>query len=137
MGGASLNICDAQTITDAHWMDYLEGVLVLGKGEPTASVTQFQGALPNAAQRKMTADFVRQHRLPRVSVAFLTDSALARGAITAFGWMLPSAQTRAFRPSELDAAVDWLKAVATFDPAEVKRCVHEAWAALRINQAAG
>ena len=135
VGSVSLNVCNAARIDDNDWRAYLEGVLELGKGEPVASVTHFMGVLPNSVQRKITADFVRLHRLPRISIAFLTDSAVARGTITAFGWILPSARTRAFKPSELAAGLDWLATITPLDRREIERCMHEAWSALRAQQA--
>jgi len=53
-------------------------------------------------------------------VAFCTDSALVRGAMTALLWLSRARVTlKPFRVSDRDNALDWLAEIAIFDRADV------------------
>lgn len=62
-----------------------------------------QGPGPNAAQRKLLAARLGDHKYP---TAVVTDSFLARGAVTALGWLGHS--IRAFPSSEVLLALEYL-----------------------------
>lgn len=67
---------------------------------------------PSSVQRVDLNEFgkVHDHRL-----SILTDSRLARGIVTALGW-LGSVQIRAFAPSDIGPALDYLQVSPTMGP---------------------
>lgn len=77
---------------------------------------------PTPKQRTLMAERVKASPLLAESTAALiTDSVIARGAMTALGWLSKDAQrTRAFSPREVDAALEWLAGIAAFDRAAVR-----------------
>jgi hypothetical protein len=119
--GLSINISVAKVITNEGWQRYLAGSLALAKQlgrSPNLSMITFQGAFPNAVQRKMAAEFVERADVrPLDRVALLTESQVLRSAMTAFAWVAPKLRFRAFAPSDRDACYRWLNEVGTFDEA--------------------
>ncbi len=69
---------------------------------------------PSPAQRRRIA--ARQQVGDYVRMAIVTESPVARGAITVLAWLFKSqAHTRAFAPSEARQALEWLNEAASFD----------------------
>jgi hypothetical protein len=94
--------CSANPTRD-EWEEYLRYVrervpAVLGTLVMTA------GGTPNSGQRKALAGVVGERRPP---VAIITDSPIARGAITAFGW-LGLTRMKPFAPTSIQDALDYL-----------------------------
>lgn len=120
IGDLAVNLCAAKTISDDDWEEYLYGSLAvareLGRG-PNASIIEFAGGgHPNAGQRKKSAEFLVKERVrPIDRVAIFTENDLLRGAVTAFGWLVPKMKYRSFRPSDVGAALAWLGEIAHFD----------------------
>jgi hypothetical protein len=128
IGDLAVNLCGAKTLSDEDWREYLRGSLdvahELGRG-PNVSLIAFAGAHPNAGQRRISADFMKKERVrPIERVAILTDSELLRGAMTAFGWLVPNLKYRPFKPSDSAGALAWLREVGQFD----EKTALEAWA---------
>lgn len=115
--GISISIADR--ITDEDWKEYLLGGLRIARAlgaPPVVSLASFTGAVPDAKQRRMLAEHLVEHNLrPMVSAAVITNSALVRGAVTAFGWLVPKTSLRAFQPDDLDLALAWLHEAGSFD----------------------
>jgi hypothetical protein len=115
----AVNLCAAKTLTDDEWREYLDGSLAvaheLGHG-PSLSLIAFVGSHPNAGQRRLSAKFMEDERVrPIERVAILTQSELLRGAMTAFGWLMPNIKYRAFDPKDPAAACAWLLEMGEFD----------------------
>lgn len=122
-----ISVCIARKITDEEWQQYLLGGLRIAQAlgaPPRVSLACFEGDIPDARQRRMLVEHLAEHRLPAMErAAMITDSALVRGALTAFGWLVPKTTLRAFRPVDLGAALDWLSQGAQFD----RDLAAEAW----------
>ena len=123
----AVNLCAAKTLSDDDWREYLYGSLAvaheLGHG-PCLSLIAFTGAHPNAGQRRLSAKFMQDEKVRTIErVAILTESELLRGAMTAFGWLMPKIKYRAFSPRDPAAACAWLLEMGQFDEAAAL----EAW----------
>jgi hypothetical protein len=136
-----INLCVARTISDADWIEYLEGTLRLARKigrMPRAAMVNFSKAHLNAGQRRMTADFLAKNQVTPVrSLALLTDSTVLRGVMMAFGWMVPNTSRRAFRPDDVHACLRWLRLGAVFDEKQAGAAWSEARAtfALKVGSA--
>lgn len=124
-----ISICVADRITNEDWKEYLLGGLRIARAlgaPPLVSLASFAGAVPDASQRRMLAEHLVEHNLrPMVRAAVMTDSALIRGALTAFGWLVPKTTLRAFQPQDLDLALTWLQKAASFDQALARNAWHD------------
>jgi hypothetical protein len=119
IGDLAINLCVAASLSDEAWREYLYGSLAvareLGRG-PSVSMITFAHAHPNAGQRRFSAQFMAAERVrPIERVAVLSESELLRGAMTAFGWLVPSLKYRAFRTSDAASAFSWLREIGEFD----------------------
>jgi len=114
-----VNLCAAKALSDEDWREYLYGSLAVARElghAPNSSLIAFAGAHPNAGQRRLSAEFMEHERVrPIERVAILTDSELLRGAMTAFGWLMPNMKYRAFKPADSGVACAWLAEVSRFD----------------------
>lgn len=90
---------EAYLDTYAKNVEQLTGVLVVT-----------EGGAPNSAQRKQLSEVYRRTRM--VPVAIVCDSAITRGAITAFHW-LGMVTMVPFSPSQLDGAFEVVQASAS------------------------
>jgi hypothetical protein len=124
IGELAVNLCVAKTITDAGWLEYLEGSLAISKslgGGPKVSLAAFPHVHPNAVQRRTTTEFLaRADVKPIARVALLTDSELLRGAMIAFSWAVPKSRLRAFKGNDHSGALEWLREIADFDEARAR-----------------
>lgn len=94
--------------TDADVIAYLEEITRLGRRVPSrASITDFQGAMLNAHQRKLTVDWLAREKVGSQSrTCLLTGSMMLRGAVTAYAWMT-GAEGSAFDPTDRAKACAW------------------------------
>ena len=132
----SITVCIPRTITDEDWNAYLEGTLAIAKGFGLAanvSLLCCVKAYPNARQRQMASDFMKQHYIREMErVAVITESVVVRGAMTAFSWIMPKVGVSAFDTTETRAALRWLREVGTFDESRALEAWHEAKMKLSI-----
>jgi hypothetical protein len=132
----ALNICDAQTISDAEWFEFLEGSLGTARKirhMPKVTMSTFIGTYPDAKQRRMTRDFLSSHRIKPIDrLGLLSDNPLLRGAIVAFSWVVPNANVLAFGSGDVDACLTWLHEIATFDPKLASTAWNEGKGALHV-----
>lgn len=77
------------------------------QGRTTGVLVFTEGGAPNPSQRKQFAE--RYDKASAIPIAVVSDSALARGAITAFRW-LGLVAMEAFAPGDLDKALEHSKA---------------------------
>lgn len=97
----SIAVHDAVPPTDEEWERWLEHFR--GRADGRALVESFEGAGPNAKQRKALAEGARGVAL---RAAIMTDSTVARGIVTALSWLgIPQ---RAFLPGNFQQAGDFL-----------------------------
>jgi hypothetical protein len=105
--------------TDADWDAHLNNVetLVRTTGAPRAILlfAPLHGptAKQRSAQQKRDSDLgVSELKV----IAMISDSVLARGALTAISWLIPSkAEIRAFKSTATMEALDWLAAREKID----------------------
>jgi hypothetical protein len=132
----TVTVSTAKTITDEAWTAYLEGTLAIAKGFGLAanvSLLCCVHAYPNARQRQMASDFMIRHYIRNMDrVAVVTESLFVRGAMTAFGWIMPRVRVRAFDTNETRDAFRWLREGGTFDEAVALESWHEAKVKLSI-----
>lgn len=129
-----MNLSVARKITDEGWRDYLNGTLLLAQNlghAPSLSMMSCLHAYPNAVQRQMASDFIVGNNVrPIGRVAVLTDSAILRGAMTAFGWLMPKMHVRAFRADDSASALQWLREAGAFDESQAMATWNDAHAKL-------
>ena len=132
----TVTISTAKKITDEDWTAYLEGTLAIAKGFGLAanvSLMCCMNAFPNAHQRQMASDFMKRHYLREMErVAVITESMVIRGAMTAFGWIMPKVRVRAFDTNEVRDGLRWLREVGSFEEALAVESWHEAKMKLAI-----
>ncbi len=127
----AMSLCVAKKMTDEQWDEYVLGGYELTRKHgqfPKVSMAAFTNAFPSAFQRGRLAGHLKKHGIPPLlRVAVLTDSALIRGAMTAFGWIMPRTTMRAFEVLDIGGCLKWLHEGAVFD--QVKAA--SAWAEAR------
>jgi SpoIIAA-like len=115
----AVNLCAVKSLTDDDWREYLHGSLAVSEElghAPCVSLIAFTGAPLNAGQRRLSAKFMEEKKVrPIERVAILTENELLRGAMTAFGWLMPNLKYRTFSPKVPDVACAWLLEVGRFD----------------------
>jgi hypothetical protein len=112
-------------VTDDEWREHCENLRALNKiGGPAKAMIIFGiGEGPNAKQRQVLAEEYADLG-KNMRVALLTDSVVARGVLTAIGWLL-SSQTKAYGLRELNTALSALAAHAKFNAAQVRTALVE------------
>ncbi len=114
----------SQPIDDASWAEYV-GLLerdIRINGPQTAVMQWIPDHYPSAKQRKVMTDRSEALRADDVRrLAFISDSLLARGCLTALSWVVTSVEMKAYVRHDLGAALEWLGQVARFDRDEAER----------------
>ena len=133
----AISLSVAKVIKDEDWDEYVITGYQLTKkhgGAPKVSMAMFTEGFPSAYQRGRLATHLKTQGLPPlVRVAVLTDSALIRGAMTAFGWIMPKTTLRAFDANDVGGCLDWLLGGATFDVIKANAAWAEARKLLRLD----
>lgn len=93
---------DEQAPTDAEWDRWLQ-LLRERAGRDARAFVETRGGGPNAKQRKLLADAVKDLDL---RCAILSDSMVVRGMVTAIAWL--GVPLRAFTPGEFRPAAEYL-----------------------------
>jgi hypothetical protein len=118
----AITLCVAKDLPDDEWDRYFTAVHLLTKkyGQPTkVSLVMFTEAIPSAAQRGRLAAYLKAQNVPQLlRIGLITESAIVRGALTAFGWIMPRTTMRAFAMSDLPDCLKWLHEGALFDHAK-------------------
>jgi hypothetical protein len=115
----AMSLCVAKVLGDDEWDKYVIAGYELSKKHgmpPKVSMAMFTEGFPSAYQRGRLATHLKTHGVPPlVRVAVLTDSALIRGAMTAFGWIMPNTTLRAFDVKDVGTCLNWLSGGGDFD----------------------
>jgi hypothetical protein len=114
----------ARAFDDAEWREHCENMRALNR-QSTPCYSALILAIvagPNSAQRQMLAE--EYHDVSIRRMALLTQSVVARGGLTAIGWLL-SVKVKAYAPREHQKALHWLRQEATFDETEAMAKVGE------------
>lgn len=102
---------------DAEWAEWVEFVTVNSTpGMKPRIVVVTEGGAPSAAQRAALSDVTEAYK-SEVKVAVLTESTMARGALTALSWFAANVY-RPFAPADIDKALHYLDLTAK--AAEIK-----------------
>src|SRR5262249_51923141 len=119
-----------KAIPDDQWEQYVMAGYNFSRKYghwPKVSMAMFTEGFPSARQRGYLADHLKKHRVPPlVRVGILTDNALIRGAMTAFGWIMPRTSLRAFEERDVAGCLTWLKSGGDFDVAKASAAWSEA-----------
>jgi hypothetical protein len=133
----AMSLCVAKVLTDEQWDEYIMGGYQLTQKHgqpPNVSMAAFTDAFPSAYQRGKFANHLKTKGIPpMVRVAVLTDSALIRGAMTAFGWIMPRTTLRAFEMLDVGGCLAWLGGGGPFDEVKVAAAWAEARRTLRLD----
>ncbi|HMJ55349.1 MAG TPA: STAS/SEC14 domain-containing protein [Polyangiaceae bacterium] len=117
----TINVSTARNMEDADWLSFLEGTLAISRSLRVATKVSICSlyAYPDARQRMMASEFLVRHHLEKMGrVAVVTENILARGAMTAFSWIMPKVGLSAFSNEDAAAAFHWLHEAGTFDEAQ-------------------
>lgn len=117
----SITLFDMPAWSDANVVRLMEETTHLGEHvTAVGALSQFHGAMFNSHQRKLIVDWLAQNKLvASARNALLTDSAMMRGALTAFAWITQS-ETKAFDPKETATACAWITRGLKARPGEVE-----------------
>jgi hypothetical protein len=133
----AMSLCVAKVMTDDQWDEYVLGGYEMTRKHgsfPKVSMAAFTDAFPSAYQRGRLAAHLKKHGIPpMVRVAVLTDSALIRGAMTAFGWIMPRTTMRAFEVLDISGCLNWLHEGAKFDQVKAANAWSEARRMLHLD----
>lgn len=116
LGLLSINVASMPALADADILEFIDRAAGAAGDNPTRlSLTYYITNPPNAHQRQLMTDAMQRHGLPvPTRMCVLTQSALMRGALTAFRWMTRT-DAQAFAPSEYKKALEWLGPKDAFD----------------------
>lgn len=110
--------------SEADWADMMKAMRsAVGLG---CVLIYSAGATLNATQRSEAAAAIKKHN---ARVVLITDSILARGAVTAIGWIAGS--IKAFSPAQLQQGINYLQ-LSTLERSQVQSTVAELRAQLRV-----
>jgi hypothetical protein len=105
-------------MSDDEWVAMLDWGQLHAVGV-TGTLTLNLDVKVSSKQRSLALESPSNKNLKRI--ALLTDSALARGSLTAFGWLVGAKlRYKAYRPSEGEAALTWLGEQVRFDLARAR-----------------
>jgi hypothetical protein len=123
VGNLWLMATGSRPIQDETWRQYLEhsAASVVARGPFHGVLTWAPKHGPSTSQRRMlTGEFAEAIRLDaQRRVAVVSESAFARGTMTAINW-LAKKNLAAFAPREIDLAFDWLEEDIEFDRVEAQ-----------------
>ena len=126
----AITVTTARNFDDAEWFAFLEDTLAIARElrVPTkVSMVCSVYAHPNAQQRRAMSDFFARHRLEKLErIALVTDNVLIRGALIAFGWIVPKVRVNAFRSEDAASAFRWLHEATPFDESKAMLAWHDA-----------
>lgn len=119
-------VVGTNTVDDSEWLEHCENLRDLASlpPKPRALLLYAAGTGPTTKQRKILATEYHD-AVGGVRAAVLTDSMIARGVMTALGWLLAS-NTKAFELDELEAALKWLATQVPIEAQRVREALAEA-----------
>lgn len=134
VGPLAVNVNNSKTPTDKEVREYMQATIRAARGDfAQVSLSCFVHQVPNANQRKIILEEMEQNRLPPLArTALLTDSALMRGALTAYSWLTRS-DSDSFAISDRRRALVWLAERATFDVDEGLAALDGCFAAVGLH----
>ena len=126
LGPVVLNVCHARHLSDDDARGFIErSVRESGGDHALVSLSYYAHHIPSAKQRQIMFDALRAHGVPStLRQCLLTDSALMRGAMTAFGWLAGS-DSASNSVADRCKALVWLSEKAPFDADEAVRVLDE------------
>ncbi len=94
--------------TADEWDEYLK-LVDASRALVTQVIVHTEGGGPNPKQRDAVQTLYNTYKPSAPPVAVLSNSVIARGIVTAISWRYGRDKIRAFSPTELDAALAWLR----------------------------
>lgn len=114
-GRTAILLVGSRTPDDQEWD---EVCTIMRKNVHDRALVVTDGGGPSARQRQLLIDAAAGRKVP---TSVMTDSVVVRGITTAMSWFVP--EVRAFPPSQLQAALDYLR--ITTPVADVARVITE------------
>jgi hypothetical protein len=132
----TITVSTARDFDDGEWFAFLENTLAIARDlRVTTKVSMVCSVYshPNARQRQAMSEFFARHRLEKLKrIALVTDNVLVRGALTAFGWIVPKVRVNAFRSAEAASGFQWLHEASSFNQSEAMLAWQDALTTLGI-----
>jgi hypothetical protein len=111
--------------SDAVWREYLDKCVILREQRGPMRgmfIHQLRGGGPSAGQRRMIVEYDAKLGVSKFSrVVLVSESAMARAATTAIGWLMKAKgganayRVKGFAPGQELAALHWLQEEIEFD----------------------
>src|SRR5262249_50196185 len=124
LGALSLQATAPRPIRDEEWDLYLDALADdFAEFGDALAVFQYSPKVgPSAAQRQRLTSRLKTEMSKTTHVAHVTESMIVRGVVTAINWIVRSSiATRAFSPSEVREALQYLKQATDFSVDEAMR----------------
>lgn len=123
-------------VPDSAWEAYLRA---LAEAPPVvATLTYAPKTVLSVWQRHYIVAFAERMERDVIKYnAVLTNSSMLRGSIIALSWFFRGSQYRAFPPSELSLALDWLQTITSFDRREIIDALHRLQRRVRLEKRQG
>jgi hypothetical protein len=132
----TITVSTARDFNDAEWFAFLEDTLAIARElRVTTKVSMVCSVYshPNARQRQAMSEFFARHRLEKLErIALVTDNVLVRGALIAFGWIVPKVRVNAFRSADAASGLHWLHEASAFNESEAMLAWQDALTTLGI-----
>ncbi len=133
----TITVSTARDFDDGEWFAFLEDTLAIARElRVTTKVSMVCSvyAHPNARQRKAMSEFFARHRLEKLErIALVTDNVIVRGALIAFGWIVPNVRVNAFRSADAESGLRWLHEAFAFNESEARLAWQDALTTLGIH----
>lgn len=126
-----------RSISDENYQAFLDACVRFNAehGIPRANVVLGHVQIPTRAQRAKLQAYIRAGKLvPPKRIVILTESAIFLGFAKACAIVMPFISFRAFKPTALPAALDWLAEVAAFDRQPSEHMIRDVGKAIGWNE---
>ena len=127
----SVSVTNNPEWTDEEVVAYLDEITELGQHvSASAAISDFRGAMFGARERRVLVDWMEREKISaQQRTCLITDSALLRGAVTAYAWMTGT-EGRAFSRADKTRACAWTTETTRATAAEVEAALVECYALL-------
>lgn len=117
VGPLVLTVTWPDDLTDQQVDAFIQHELAQRRGGlATVSLTQNLGNPYSTRQRQRVGKLMEDAAFKPKRIGLITESVIARGAVTALGWVI-GVPAAAYPPSEVERALTWLREGDVFDTA--------------------
>jgi hypothetical protein len=138
VSGIHVCVVPVSSIDDAAFTQILEDMTIYERDHTMKGTISYYGFPIGAKHRKIGAEMTAKSHAQKPHTrqagnVMLTDSALIRGAMTAFNWLVPSVHMAGYAPKNWRAASRWLQQFAPHDEEELGRALCAAFDAFGLS----